>query len=352
MANENRAYFIGLTEIDFSEDNKKPIQILKIGNFKHPIYGEFEITLDDLKEFVKNFKENVRQIKLAINFDHVKTIAAGWFKSLSIKGDKLFMIPDLNADTIEKIRNKEYRYFSPEIFFKYKDSETGKTFRNVLGGGALTNYPFFKGMAEIEATEKNNKPSEVNMTKAELIATLQAEHQINVIELQLTAKNFSETEKSFSEVKLELGVTKAANEKLEKENKEFSEKIETVEKEKKEIALKSLIEKGMKEGKLTKAIAEGSFTEIYNKMGHEFAEKHLKDLPKTVNVDGQDGHGGGGKSTDFSDPEQALILATEKIMSENKEIGFSEACEKALNDNPKLNEALKELDIDIQGGKK
>ncbi len=47
-----------------------------------------------------------------------------------------------------------------------------------------------------------------------------------------------------------------------------------------------LIDKGMKEGKLTKAMAEGKFKELFEKNGAEFAESFLAEMPVVVDVKG------------------------------------------------------------------
>lgn len=130
------------------------IQIMKTGSWKHPQYGPMEITQDDLQKFKENFDNNVRGIKLFVDVNHDNNHAAvGEFKELKVEPGKLLAKVDWTAKGADLIKSGEYRYFSPEFAFRYKDPESGKEFQDVLLGGGITNRPFLKGMDPIELSE-------------------------------------------------------------------------------------------------------------------------------------------------------------------------------------------------------
>lgn len=156
-----------------------PIQIMRTGSFKHPQYGDFTITPDDLQEIVKNFADNVRGQQIPIDVNHDHRAAVGWMSSLSVvDGDKLFATPDWTDDGARSVKNGEYRYFSPH-FGPWEDPESGKKYRLVLMSGAVTNLPFLKNMeplslSELESRRLEQKGAHVELTEAQ-IADLQRE---------------------------------------------------------------------------------------------------------------------------------------------------------------------------------
>jgi phage I-like protein len=133
------------------------IQIMRVGKWEHPEYGDVEVTRQTLKEVKKNFDDKVRGIDLAVDENHEEDHKAlAWYTELFFKDgdrDRLFARMSLTKLGADKVNNGEYRYFSPEIAFRYTDAETGTEHRNVLIGGGLTNRPFFKGMQPLQMSE-------------------------------------------------------------------------------------------------------------------------------------------------------------------------------------------------------
>lgn len=166
--------------VKLAEGKPLQVQVLRTGKFNHPVYGEFEITAQTLAEMKKNFDEKVRGIDIAVDYFHDSDKeAAGWFNALELKenGEELWASVEWTPAAIEKIKNKELKYFSPDFAFQWSDPETGVTHENVLFGGGLTNRPFVKEMAAIAATEteKGNQ-----MTLKELqdkVAKLEADNK-------------------------------------------------------------------------------------------------------------------------------------------------------------------------------
>ena len=130
------------------------IQIMRTGSWDHPQYGKFTINDGHLNVFVETFYSRVRGVDLAVDQAHDPDKgAAGWFKDVYKRGDELWAKIAWTPWGLTLIRNKIFRYFSPEFLFSWTDEETKKVHKNVLFGGALTNRPFLKGMDPIMLSE-------------------------------------------------------------------------------------------------------------------------------------------------------------------------------------------------------
>jgi phage I-like protein len=147
------------------------IQVLPFGKWKHPSYGEIKIEEKDLENFVFNFEGQVRK-ELPITEGHSvgeqELPAIGWFKQLENKGrDGLWAVVEWTNEGISLLKEKAYKYFSPEFYSVYEDPETHKIYHDVLVGGALTNRPYFKGLQAVMLSEFT---SEKTMTIEEILA--------------------------------------------------------------------------------------------------------------------------------------------------------------------------------------
>lgn len=141
---------------EFKAGDKVEIQIMRVGKWDHAQYGEIKVNETTLKEVKKNFDENVRGVRLAVDENHEPDHKAlGWFEELVLKNDdqELFAKIELTKKGAEILTDGLYRYFSPEIYFSMKDEESGEIITNLLVGGAFTNRPFFKSMAPLMANE-------------------------------------------------------------------------------------------------------------------------------------------------------------------------------------------------------
>lgn len=348
MLSDFNSYFIGCHEIALGDDaGAKEVQVLKVGKYQHPLYGAFEITSKVLKKFKENFDRNVRKIDLVFNYEHGEskahgTKAAGWIKNLSIKNDgkELWATPDWTQSGLQHIKEKEYRYTSAEFLPKYKDAETGKVFDWVLIGAALTNKPFVKGMNAIAASELHQDKQErvKPMKLAELKVEL-SEHGIDLSELQKKAERHDALEAEKVELSEKLETVTTKNKELEGKVTALSEKVDTIEKEKAEIKFNELKKKGMEEGKLTKAMADGTFKTMFEKNGAEFCEAYLSEAPKVVPVGETKGsdHNEGEKTK--AKPASVQVTELAEKMAEEKKISFADASMMVLSENPKLAEA-------------
>lgn len=149
---------VTFSELSVSDGGRTSIiQVLRTGEWDHPVYGRFSVTTSDLDEFVANFKANVRGVDLAVDVNHdPEHKAVGWYREVYREGEALFATIEWTDEGLDQITSKAFRYFSPELFFSYRDEESGKELRNVLIGGGITNRPFFKGMQALKMSETEN----------------------------------------------------------------------------------------------------------------------------------------------------------------------------------------------------
>jgi len=281
-------HYMTLAEMD-----NNLVEIMRVGQWSHPVYGDFAITENDIDMFIRHFAENVRGIGIAIDLEHGETVhagaAAGWVKSLTRDGNRLLAEIEWTDLGKQQVESKQYRYFSPEFTFNYKDSESNKEYSNVLMGGSLTNRPFIKNMAPVllsedvyNETQSNTVVPSLNKNKEEKtmkfnervlkVLNLSEDAQPEVIAEAMTA--FVEASVKLTEDKVALeGEVKTLNEaKIGLENSiktlkeatteanqdkiKLSERLVAIETKLNETEWEAISTKYLSEGKMTPAMAE------------------------------------------------------------------------------------------------
>lgn len=309
------------------------VQILRVGSFQHPKYGEFDITTAILAEMKRNFDAHIRGIDIALDYFHESDKkASGWLRDLTLSedGEELWGDVDWTLNARKMLSERELRYFSPDFAFEWTDPESGKTYNNVLFGGGLTNRPFVKDMAAIVASEER----ENEMTLAELekkilklaedIGDLPAKHaELQKAHADLLAKHGALQKKlddsapasdevdDDSDEPADLEAAKKQLGEMKKKLAEYDEKAKQAEQAKQMAEKKSKFQLMLTEGKAC-AAQEKAFLEGDMENFVKLAEK--------PNLSGS-GHGGGtsesgNKSGDRDD--QVLKLAEEKMKADTK----------------------------------
>ena len=131
-------------------------QALPLGTYEHPVHGTIEVTPEKVAHFVENFLGNAREIELDVDYDHklLTTEAAGWIKDLQNRGAQgLWAGVQFLPKAMEQLKSKAYKYFSAEYQDTWTHPKTGKTYQDVMFGGALTNRPFIKDILPINLSE-------------------------------------------------------------------------------------------------------------------------------------------------------------------------------------------------------
>jgi phage I-like protein len=148
-------YFVDLSTVQLSDDGPTWIQAMPLGKYKHPFFGDIDITPERVKRFADNVNNNVRGTELDIDYDHKMTTgeAAGWVKAADPRPTGLFLLVDWTAKARQSIREKAYRYFSPEFTDEWTHPKTSQKYKDVIFGGGITNRPFLKDIAPINASD-------------------------------------------------------------------------------------------------------------------------------------------------------------------------------------------------------
>tara|TARA_Y100001951_G_scaffold1741_1_gene1213 strand:- start:140 stop:1423 length:1284 start_codon:yes stop_codon:yes gene_type:complete len=146
-------YWVDLRGAEFSDTSW--IQAVPVGTYQHPSYGEIDFTPDKISNMALNVKNEVRDTQLDVDYDHKSRTgkAAGWIMDAQARPDGLYLQVEWTDTATEAIKNKEYKYFSPEYQDKWKHPKTGTVFKDVLFGGALTNRPFLKDLVPVNLSE-------------------------------------------------------------------------------------------------------------------------------------------------------------------------------------------------------
>lgn len=123
-----------------------PVCILPLGKFWRG-GRDRDVTPDVIAEFVDNWEHRadrgIRRNRLAIDVDHDGR-ARGWYKDvILLEGQGLGATFAWNRTGRQALEGGEFAYFSPTIYWQVRDRVTNSVVHNQLGGGALTNYPFF-----------------------------------------------------------------------------------------------------------------------------------------------------------------------------------------------------------------
>lgn len=142
-ASESFAIF---TEGDFSKPGWIPF-LPKPGVYDHPLYGQIPVTKESNQEMVDSVKNHVYQENIPLDAEHETKLsgAVAWIKDMRMNADSS---ADAFVDWTDRGRTLmgggQFKYVSPEWFRQWKDPATGKAYRNVVAGGAITTRPFFK----------------------------------------------------------------------------------------------------------------------------------------------------------------------------------------------------------------
>ena len=322
------------------------VEILRTGEWVHPVYGDIKITEKSIDGFNASFYNNVRGVDLAVDQEHKPEEGAeGWFK-------KLWKIPHPDDDGFslmaeiqwtwrgeQLIREGIYRYFSADFDFEWTDPETGQKYKNVLFGGALTNRPFIKHMEPIILSEgiietlgfvfrEQTKGAQINNNQGgEPDVKLTAEH--------LKALGLSETA---TETEILGAIMAAAQKKTDppkadpkpdEQTIQLSEKVKTLSEtviaaqaqvkllseanvklaeDAKNTRWEKISQDAFREGRMTVQLAE-KFKPLFMS-SPEAIEPIIADLPKVIPGEkghaGAGGDGGSGGSKKLSEPQSEV----------------------------------------------
>lgn len=149
-------YWVDLAGIKFDDASAETwIQAMPLGVYEHPVHGTITIDSQRVQHFADNVNNKVREQDLDIDYDHKATNgeAAGWVRQADARSDGLWLLVEWTKTARQKIKEKAYRYFSPEFVDEWTHPKTKATFKDVLFGGGITNRPFLKDILPINMSE-------------------------------------------------------------------------------------------------------------------------------------------------------------------------------------------------------
>lgn len=149
---------VDLESVQFSDGAEKSeswIQAMPLGRYSHPFYGDIEFSPERIQRFANSVINKVRDTDLDIDYDHKSSTseAAGWVRQAEVRDDGLWLLVEWTKTARAKIKEKAYKYFSPEFAEEWTHPKTGATYKDVLFGGGITNRPFLKDILPLNLSE-------------------------------------------------------------------------------------------------------------------------------------------------------------------------------------------------------
>lgn len=151
---ENLSYIVSLSDLKLEGDTTW-IHALPFGQYKHPLWGVIDASMEKVSGLAESVKKKIRGIDPSINLNHDNDSpdgAAAWVKDAEVRSNGLWLFVEFVKDAAQKVRDKKFKYFSVEFADEWEDSE-GKKHKDVVIGGALTNRPFMKNLVPINLSE-------------------------------------------------------------------------------------------------------------------------------------------------------------------------------------------------------
>jgi len=360
-------YLISLADVP--EDGLHDVKIFYEGDFNHGMWGKFKVTAQHLKKAVANFSQKIgaplnenKEPELPVNYDHLGGENAGIIKSLYLSGKELYAKIWWTEDARKKIKEKKYRWVSPEFNENWKDENDKKHGFTVLGL-ALTNYPFLKKGQVALALSDNDR---LILTMPEDGETFNKEVQMNKETLEILGLDENVEEKDIQEAVIALKEKSDQVIGLEAERDDLKGKLSEKESEVKTLseggdarvkaleekveAMKPLIEDGQQAKKklherdvndaIQKYKAEGKITPASEDNWRKLADQDLVMFneimeAKGVEVDLNEHGSGGDNDLEGSNDQKADKLAKE-LMNKNEGMTYTEAIKKVFSENPEL----------------
>jgi hypothetical protein len=156
MSTNRLACLADLPELAPGEpEPRTEITLMKLGKYRHPKFGRWNITPETFESFLANF---AAQGRVPIDFDHAPerggpTEAAGWITALRVIGDELRAVVEWTALGAEAIREKRYLFISPTWAWDARNARDQKVGPKLIGAG-MTNRPFFSELPALDLSRR------------------------------------------------------------------------------------------------------------------------------------------------------------------------------------------------------
>jgi len=154
-------YLESLETIELDEEKKSWINIHRVGTWKHSKYGKVIGSIEKFKKMIENFKNKVIGKDMSMDTRHDHGGALGWVEKLKIVGEKLMALVSWTPIGENLIKNRIYKYISPEYDENYEDKETGEKYGPTLVAVSATNFPFLTKLEPMALSEDLEKDEEL-----------------------------------------------------------------------------------------------------------------------------------------------------------------------------------------------
>lgn len=136
---------------------------IRTGNFSSPVYGDFDVTLVDLYQFVKNFHAGTAGQKILFDYEHQKQRGHGTpfeVTDMKVEGSRLLVQAEWTPAGRKAVKEQGFRYLSLEFHPNFTDNENRGPFGPTVIGGAITIRPFVKRMQAIDPHKLSDLPNQ------------------------------------------------------------------------------------------------------------------------------------------------------------------------------------------------
>lgn len=322
------------------------IQIMPANETYHHWMGDITFSSDFIAKICENFGK--RRTDMVVDYNHGSLAengpetskAAGWVKALVDKGASgLWATVEWTAEAAGYIKEKQYRYISPEFSTDYFDKLTGDYVGPALLAVALTNRPFLD-MAPVELAAKADKAPEFVFAFKELEKPKKEKAMlkkvIEVLKLKDEAtedevlKVVESREVALKDAEAKIATLTDEKAKAEASVSELQGKVNGLEEEKRVARANAAVEKLVKEGKLYPVKKDWAIS-LFLKDEESFNE-FAKDLPVVVKINAPEGTG---SAAEEGSPEKALLSLADQIQRERK-VNFNQALEAIRTEKPEV----------------
>ena len=139
MENTKQAESLKDIQTNAEGATKTWVTLIQSGNFSDPRYGDFAITLDMLRQMVRNFDSRVLGKDVFIDVNHkLSDGAAGKVQKLSVEGGRLRALVAWTPFGVDAIKQRGFTYLGAEYHEQWRDNEKQVLHGYVLLGASLT----------------------------------------------------------------------------------------------------------------------------------------------------------------------------------------------------------------------
>ena len=199
--------FQSTTPLQVTPDTKAltGVQLLRLGNYLHPQYGEFDVTPSTFAELIRHFEANVYGQRIFIDVAHEPDDgAAAEIRRLYADGEWLLCDIELTPFGIDAITTRKFIYLSADYADAWIDPATSQRYGAVLFGAGLTIRPFIKHQSGILLSER----TQMNKFLQKLLANLKAKNAGESLTKTLSDAFSAELANETDEKKLAEAVTR------------------------------------------------------------------------------------------------------------------------------------------------